>query len=248
MKQRKNKIETDMPDSTEILFASNDLAEEFFLISLHAYSLQWSHDLICCAHVWILCIGLLYRISRYHMALSLRTLFRGTRVGLITQMQKCQQAMNHTSWRFLETRPSSCSSQASAARIFAVDVRDKDLVITWRDDDKLDSLTAKMPYSYLRDNSHLSQSRARSHGHAYLKFADFGTNINIAAKHVGIGEDGQQLTITWSDGYRGCFQSSWLLQHRTGTGAVSSRLPVEQNLWDSSSFSYGLSVCLSVLS
>jgi hypothetical protein len=173
------------------------------------------------------------------MALSLRAVFRRTPLGFVTQMQKCLRAMNRTLWRFLET-----SNSVSVAHIFSVDVRDQDLVIVWRDDDKLESATAEIPYSYLRDNSHFSLSRAQSNDHAY----QFGTSV--AARHVAIGEDGQQLIITWSDGSRGCFQSSWLLQHRSGTDAVSGCLPVKRNLWDSSSFSYaiyGLSVCLSWL-
>ena len=104
---------------------------------------------------------------------------------------------------------------------------DKELAIRWSD-----SRTSSLPYIYLRDNCQEPESFDQAAKQRVFNPA-FSIDLDIKAKQVDTSEGGQQICITWPDGHRSRFSSSWLAEHVEGMAPETPRLPIERRYWKS---------------
>lgn len=111
--------------------------------------------------------------------------------------------------------------------ISSVQLQDRDLKVVWSNNS-----TAVLPYIYLRDNCQEPESFDQSAKQRVFNPA-FVVDLNIKATQADTSEGGEQLCITWPDGHRSRFSSSWLVEHSQGMAAETPRLPIEQKYWKS---------------
>jgi gamma-butyrobetaine dioxygenase len=118
-------------------------------------------------------------------------------------------------------------SAHSQATIASVHLKDKELAIRWSDNQ-----ISTLPYIYLRDNCQEPESLDQTAKQRVFNPA-FTIDLNIKAKQVEMSEGGQQICLTWPDGHRSRFSSSWLAEHVEGMAPETPRLPVERKYWKS---------------
>ena len=116
-------------------------------------------------------------------------------------------------------------------RIVAVHMKDRQLTVQWSN-----NRTTHLPYLYLRDNCQEPESLDPSSKQRLFNPA-FAIDKDIRAEQVDY--DGQQVCITWPDGHRSRFCSSWLLKNSEGVSIENelSRLPVDRRLWKADHYS-----------
>jgi gamma-butyrobetaine dioxygenase len=112
-----------------------------------------------------------------------------------------------------------------------VQLKERDLSIQWSNCSSVD-----LPYIYLRDNCQEPESFDTSARQRLFNPA-FSVDLHIQAKTADVNDDGRLLTVTWPDGHRSRFESSWLSRYARGKQNMSGRLGVEKVYWESDYYS-----------